>query len=485
MSISLARADLFQEQAYINGQWVQSPAKIDVINPADGDVIAQVADCDAALVGQAIGAADEAFVDWAALTGKERSQILRRWFDLIIQYEEDLAKLLTIEQGKPVAEALGEIRYGASFVEWFAEEAKRAYGDIIPSTIKDGRMMVLKEPVGVCASITPWNFPNAMITRKVAPALAAGCTIVIKPSELTPLSALALAVLAQEAGMPAGVFNVVPASDAAMVGQAFCSDKRVSKISFTGSTRVGKLLMAQSADDLKRLSLELGGNAPFIVFEDADIDAAVEGAIASKFRNAGQTCVCANRFYIHDSIYDEFAVKFAEKVAALTVGNGVDAGVQVGPLITDAALEKVQGLVKDAVDQGAQSVVGGNAHALGGTYFQPTVLTQVNGDMRMSCEEIFGPVAPLYKFASEDQVVELANNTEYGLASYFYASDFKRVWRVAERLKSGIVCVNSGGFSTEAAPFGGVKHSGFGREGSRYGLEEYLDLKYVFLSDIA
>lgn len=484
MSIVLKRPDLQRSGAYINGQWLETSDGFPVVNPATGDRVASVSDCAAADIDAAIEAAHNAFPAWRDQTGKARGAALRRWFDLITEHADDLAALMVAEQGKPLAEAKGEITYGASFVEWFAEEAKRAYGDVIPTTVQGARMMVLKQPVGVCGAITPWNFPMAMITRKAAPALAAGCTIVIKPAGATPLSALALAVLAEEAGIPAGVLNIVISSDAAMVGQALCHDTRVRKLSFTGSTKIGKALMRQSADDLKRLSMELGGNAPFIVFDDADIDAAVAGAVASKFRNAGQTCVCANRFYIHEDVYEEFAAKFAARVAELTVGNGMEAGVEIGPLINDAALDKVQSLVKDAVDKGAYALTGGHAHRLGGTYFQPTVLTDVSAEMRLSCEEIFGPVAPLFKFSTDEDVVKLANQTEYGLAAYFYARDVGRVWRVAEAIESGIVCVNAGGFSTEAAPFGGVKHSGFGREASRYGLDEYLDLKYVFVADI-
>ena len=484
MNLNLTRHDLLKKGSYVGAQWLDSDQTIPVINPASAQEVTHVYDVTQADVCAAIDVAAEALPAWAAKTAKARGQILRRWFDLVVAHKDDLARIMVAEQGKPLAEACAEIDYGASFIEWFAEEGKRAYGDIFPTTVEGGRMEAIKQPVGVCAAITPWNFPVAMITRKAAPALAAGCTMIIKPSEATPLSALALAVLAEEAGIPPGVLNIVVSSDSSMVGKIFCSDTRVRKISFTGSTRVGKLLMQQSADDLKRLSMELGGNAPFIVFEDADLDAAVAGAVASKFRNAGQTCVCANRFYIHETLYDEFAAKLADAVAALKVGDGMQEGVAIGPLIEEKALEKVDSLVQESIAQGAYALAGGTHHELGGLYYQPTVLTDVTHDMRIAREEIFGPVAPLFKFSSDDEVLRMANQTEYGLASYFYARDVGRVHRVAQALQSGIVCVNAGGFSTEVAPFGGVKHSGFGREASRYGLDEYLDLKYVFVAGL-
>ncbi len=484
MSLQLKRQDLLKNGSYVGARWLTSESDISVLNPASGDEVARVADAAAHDVSSAIDCAATAFPSWAAKTAKERGQILRKWFDLVIAHKEDLARIMVAEQGKPMVEARAEIDYGASFIEWYSEEAKRAYGDVYPTTVEGGRMEAVKQPVGVCGAITPWNFPVAMITRKAAPALAAGCTMIVKPSELTPLSALALAELAEEAGVPQGVLNIVVSSDSAMVGQVLCNDARVRKLSFTGSTRVGKILMEQSAQDLKRLSMELGGNAPFIVFEDADIDAAVAGAVASKFRNAGQTCVCANRFYIHETLYDEFAAKFSDAVSVLRVGNGAKEGTEIGPLIEAKAIDKVHGLVSEAVEAGAYALCGGAVHDYGAQYYQPTVLTDVTQDMRIAREEIFGPVAPLFKFSTEDDVVAMANQTEYGLAAYFYARDVGRVHRVAQALHSGIVCVNAGGFSTEVAPFGGVKHSGFGREASRYGLDEYLDLKYVFVADL-
>ncbi len=451
----LSRPDLFQSSAYINGQWIQNGKLLAVTNPSTGAEIAHVSDCDATHVQEAVNAAHAALPAWAGKTAKDRSSILRRWFDLITQNEDDLAKILVTEQGKPYAEALGEIRYGASFVEWFAEETKRVYGDVIPSPVAGSRIVTLKQPVGVCAAITPWNFPMAMITRKVAPALAAGCTVVIKPAALTPLSALALARLAEEAGLPAGILNVVVASDSAMVGQVLCDDKRVRKLSFTGSTKVGKILMEQSAPTLKRLSMELGGNAPFIVFDDADVDAAIDGAVASKFRNAGQTCVCANRFYVHEAVYDAFVAGFAKRIADLRVADGMAEGTQIGPLIDKAALEKVEALLSDAVDRGASVLVGGKRHALGGLFFEPTLITDVKADMDLSCTEIFGPVAPVFKFSNEDEVLKQANQVDVGLASYFYARDLARVWRVAEALETGVVSVNSGIFRLRSGHLAG------------------------------
>ncbi|WP_417821821.1 NAD-dependent succinate-semialdehyde dehydrogenase [Terasakiella sp.] len=486
--MKLADQGLFKTDGYIDGAWVQSvqAQTFDVLNPATGDKLASVADMGAVETRQAIEAADRAFGPWKSLIAKERANILRKWFNLILENQEDLAQLMTAEQGKPLAEARGEVIYGASFVEWFAEEGKRMYGDVIPSHGADKRITVLKQPIGVVAAITPWNFPNAMITRKVAPALAAGCTVVVKPGEDTPLSALALAELAERAGMPKGVFNVVTGckANAAAIGGEMTSNPIVKKLSFTGSTPVGKLLMKQCADQVKKVSLELGGNAPFIVFDDADLDAAVAGAMASKYRNAGQTCVCANRLYVQAGVYDAFAAKLAEAVEKMQVGNGVDDGVTQGPLINEAAVTKVEGLVQDAQEKGATVVTGGARHTLGGTFFQPTILTGVTGDMRIASEEIFGPVAPLYKFESEEEVIRAANDTPYGLAAYFYARDIGRVWRVSEGLEYGIVGINEGIISTEAAPFGGVKESGIGREGSKYGLDDFIEVKYLCLGGI-
>ncbi len=460
-----------KEQAYVNGQWVSagSGATFDVINPANGEVIASVADLSVEEVRQAIVDANAAFKGWAALTAKERAAIMRRWFDLIVENADDLAALMTAEQGKPLAESKGEVLYGASFIEWYAEEGKRAYGDIIPSPIKGARIYVTRQPVGVAAAITPWNFPSAMITRKVGPALAAGCPMLCKPAKETPLSALALAVLAEEAGVPAGVFNVITSSDSRAVGAELCGNSTVRKLSFTGSTAVGKILMKQCADNVKKISLELGGNAPFIVFEDADLDAAVEGAIICKYRNAGQTCVCANRIFVHAAIYDEFAEKFAAKVAEL----------ELSPLINMDAVEKVSELVADATGKGAELVCGGASQ---GQYYQPTILKNLSKDMDIYHEEIFGPVAPLFKFSDEAEVIKIANDTEYGLASYFYSRDMARIMRVSEALEYGMVGVNTGILSNEVAPFGGVKESGIGREGSKYGLDEYLEMKYTLLA---
>jgi succinate-semialdehyde dehydrogenase/glutarate-semialdehyde dehydrogenase len=452
-----------------------------VINPATGEELAQVANVGVSDVNAAITAAEAALPAWRALTGKERSIILRRWFDLIVANSGDLARILTLEQGKPLAEAKGEVAYGASFLEWFAEEAKRIAGAIPASTWNDKRMLVLKQPIGVCAAITPWNFPIAMITRKIAPALAAGCTIIIKPAEQTPLSALALAELSRQAGIPAGVVNVITgdAAQSVAIGKVLCDSPIVRHLSFTGSTEVGRILMAQCAPTIKKLSLELGGHAPFIVFEDADIDAAVAGAMASKYRNAGQTCVCANRFYVHSKVIDAFTERFAKAVQTLTVGNGLDTGVMQGPLIDGAALTKVKEHVADALKKGAKLITGGKVAALGGHFYEPTILSKVNPEMRISFEETFGPVAPIMAFDDDAEVVRLANQSQYGLASYFYSRDIGRIWRVAEALEYGIVGVNSGAVSNEVGPFGGVKQSGLGREGSIWGMDEYLEMKYV------
>jgi succinate-semialdehyde dehydrogenase/glutarate-semialdehyde dehydrogenase len=482
--MQLRDPQLLRDQAYIDGAWVDATTTFPVSDPASGEVLARVPELGATETRRAIEAANTAWPAWRELTAKQRASIMRKWFDLILANADDLALLMTREQGKPLAEAKGEVVYGASFVEWFAEEGKRIYGDVIPSPAADRRLVVLKQPIGVCAAITPWNFPNAMITRKVAPALAAGCTVVIKPAEQTPLSALALAELAQRAGFPPGVFNVVTGSAAAapVIGAELTSNPIVRKLSFTGSTEVGRLLMAQCAPTVKKVSLELGGNAPFIVFDDADLDAAVEGAMASKYRNAGQTCVCANRLLVQDGIYDAFAARLAEKVRDLKVGAGVEPGVTQGPLIDEAALAKVEALVADALAKGARVLTGGQRHERGGTFYQPTVLANVSADMRCAREEIFGPVAPLFRFKTEAEAIALANATEYGLAGYFFARDVGRVWRVAEALEYGIVGVNTGIISNEVAPFGGVKQSGIGREGSRYGIDDYLEIKYVCMA---
>ncbi len=482
--LDLKDASLLETRAYIDGQWVDGDKTFPVHNPATGDLIANVADVSIETTAQTIDAAYAAKADWAAHTGKERAAILRKWFDLMVENADDLATILTAEMGKPWTEARGEILYGASFIEWFAEEAKRVYGDVIPGHQRDKRIVVLKQPVGVVGSITPWNFPNAMIARKVGPALAAGCTFVARPAELTPLSALAMAVLGERAGIPAGVFNVIPSSDSAGVGQELCANPKVSKITFTGSTRVGKILMNQCSDTIKKLSLELGGNAPFIVFDDADVDAAVDGAMIAKFRNNGQTCVCANRIYVQAGVYDEFAAKLAEKTKALNVGDGFGEGVTTGPLINDAAVAKVEAHISDAVAKGAAVTLGGKRSDLGGTFFEPTVLTGVTRDMVVAKDETFGPVAPLFRFEDEDDVIAMANDSEFGLASYFYSRDLARVWRVAEALESGMVGINTGLISTEVAPFGGVKQSGLGREGSKYGIEDFLEIKYLCMGEI-
>jgi len=476
---------LFRDNAYIDGAWAEADgrARFEVRNPADQSVIGSVPNMGVLETRRAIAAAEAALPAWRAMTAKERSKIVRKWYDLIVANADDLALILTTEQGKPLAEAKGEILYGASFVEWFAEEAKRVYGDVIPSPTNDRRLVVIKQPIGVVAAITPWNFPNAMITRKVAPGLAVGCTFVLKPAEQTPFSALALAELAERAGFPKGVLNIVT-GDPAPIGQELCASPTVRKVTFTGSTEVGRILMRQSADTIKKLSLELGGNAPFIVFDDADLDAAAEGALASKYRNAGQTCVCANRIYVQDSVYDAFAAKLADKVKKFKVGRGTEEGVNIGPLIDGQGLAKVEDHVADAVGKGAKVVMGGKRHTLGGLFFEPTILTEVTPEMKVSREETFGPVAPLYRFKKDEDAVALANNTEFGLAAYFYARDVGRVWRVAEALETGMVGINVGILANEVAPFGGVKQSGLGREGSKYGIDDFLEIKYLAIGGI-
>ncbi|MCX4164190.1 MULTISPECIES: NAD-dependent succinate-semialdehyde dehydrogenase [Paraburkholderia] len=468
---------------YIGGEWYQSESTYAVLNPATGDVIAQVAKAGADETAQAITAAERAFPAWRALTAKERGARVKRWGELMLEHREALAELLTREQGKPLAEARGEVAYAASFFEWFAEEAKRSYGDVIPSPKPGSKIIVTREPVGVVAAITPWNFPLAMITRKAGPALAAGCTMVLKPSEETPLSALALAVLAEQAGIPAGVFNIV-SGDAVAIGNVLTASPVVRKLSFTGSTRVGKLLAKQSADTLKKLSLELGGNAPFIVFDDADLDAAVQGAIASKFRNTGQTCVCVNRFYVQDGIYDAFTEALTRAVRTMRVGNALEGDVEQGPLINEAALRKVESHVADALQKGATALTGGKRHALGGTFYEPTVLSGATRAMQIAEEETFGPVAACFRFKTEAEAIAAANDTPFGLSAYFYTRDLGRAWRVADALESGMVGINEGIISTEVAPFGGVKQSGLGREGSKYGLDEYVELKYMMMAGL-
>lgn len=479
--MQLHDSTLLRQQATINGQWMDADdaAVHVVINPANGRTLASVPDMGAGETRRAIDAAAAAWRTWRSTTAKERAHLLRTWFDLILTHQDDLALLLTHEQGKPLAEARGEVLYGASFVEWFAEEAKRANGQIIPAPQGDKRILVLKQPVGVVAAITPWNFPIAMVTRKLAPALAAGCTVVLKPAEATPLCALALAWLAQCAGIPAGVINVITTARPAEVGAQLCENPIVRKLSFTGSTAVGKLLMAQCAGSVKRLSLELGGNAPFIVFDDADVDAAVRGALASKFRNAGQTCVCSNRLLVQSGIYAEFVQRLTAAVAVLKVGPGVEDGVQIGPLINATALAKLERLQADALAKGARVVVGGTRHALGGNFYAPTVLLDAQPGMALAQEEIFGPLAPIFRFHTEEEAITLANDTPYGLASYFYTRDAARIWRVAERLEYGMVGINEGLISNEVAPFGGIKQSGMGREGASQGMDEYLELKYL------
>jgi succinate-semialdehyde dehydrogenase/glutarate-semialdehyde dehydrogenase len=480
--MQLKDPSLLKDRCYVGGQWIGEPAD-EVRNPATGEVIASVPHLSGEHARQAINTAQEAFRTWSKKTAGERSKILRRWFELMHENADDIALIMTSEQGKPLAEARGEVVYAASFVEFYAEEAKRIYGETIPSHRADGRIVVIKQPVGVVAAITPWNFPAAMITRKVSPALAAGCTAVVKPAPETPLTALALAELAERAGIPAGVLNIIT-GDAPSIGEEMTSNPIVRVLGFTGSTEVGKLLMRQSASTVKRVALELGGNAPFIVFDDADVDAAVEGAMLSKFRNMGQTCVCANRIFVQDGVYDAFAEKLAREVSKLKVGNGTEVGVLQGPLINADAVNKVETHIKDAVGLGAEVLVGGSRHELGGTFFQPTVLKNVTTKMRVTREETFGPVAPLYRFKDDEEVIRLANDTEYGLAAYFYARDIGRVWRVAEALDYGMVGVNTGILATEVAPFGGVKESGLGREGSHHGIEEFVELKYLMMAGL-
>jgi len=474
---------VLKTQALIDGAWVGASV-LPVVDKATGEEIARVPDFGVRETRETIDAAQRAFPSWSKLLAKERSSILRRWYELIVEHADELALLLTKEQGKPLAEARGEILYGASFVEFYAEQAKRIEGEILPSYRSGTRTLVLKQPVGVVAAITPWNFPNAMITRKVSPALAAGCTVIVKPAEDTPLSALALAELAMRAGLPKGVLNVITTSDPAGVGKELSTNAIVRALTFTGSTEVGRILMAQAAGTIKKVSLELGGNAPFIVFDDADLEQAVAGAIASKFRNAGQTCVCANRIYVQDGIYDAFAERLAAAAASLKVGHGTEDGVNLGPLINEAGLAKVEDHVQDALSKGAVVLIGGKRHARGGNFFQPTVLKNVRADMKLAREETFGPVAPLFRFADEEDVISQANDTEFGLAAYFYARDLGRVWRVAEALEYGMVGVNEGVISTELAPFGGVKQSGIGREGSQHGVEEFIETKYVLMGGL-
>lgn len=482
--MNLNNPELFRQQAYVGGQWLDADngSTISVLNPSSRAIIGHVPRMGGAETRCAIAAAERALPAWRALSAKERASKLRRWYELIIENQEDLARIMTQEQGKPLAEARGEVVFGASYIEWYAEEGKRIYGDTIPGAA-DKRLLVLKQPVGVCAAITPWNFPSAMITRKAGPALAAGCTMVIKPASQTPFSALALMELAQQAGIPAGVLGVVTGS-AAEIAEELTSNPVVRKISFTGSTEIGRTIMEKCAHDIKKISLELGGNAPFIVFEDADLDAAVEGAIASKFRNAGQTCVCTNRLYVHDRVYDAFVEKLAAAASALKTGDGLAEGVEIGPLIDDKAVTKVSEHITDAVGKGARVLQGGGQHPLGGNFFLPTILADVPDDARVSKEETFGPLAPVFRFSSDEEVIRKANDTEFGLAAYFYSSDLGRVFRVGEALEYGIVGVNTGIISSEAAPFGGVKASGVGREGSKYGIDDYLELKYLCLAGI-
>ena len=477
---------LFRNQSYIDGAWVEADSgkRFDVDNPADGAIVGSAPICGAAETQRAIAAANAALPTWRALTAKQRSTLLRRWYDLMLLNADDLALILTTEQGKPLAEAKGEILYGASFIEWFAEEGKRIYGDVIPPHMNDKRLIVIKQPIGVTAAITPWNFPNAMITRKAGPALAAGCTMVLKPAEQTPFSALAMAELAHRAGIPKGVLNVVTgdAASSIEIGKTLCASPVVRKLSFTGSTEVGRILMRQCADTIKKMSLELGGNAPFLVFDDADLDAAADALMQCKFRNAGQTCVTANRIYVQASVYDAFAEKFGQRLATLKVGRGTDTGVNVGPLIDEQGLFKVEAHVSDAVAKGAKILIGGKRHALGGRFYEPTLLTNVPMTAKVSKEETFGPVAPLIKFNTEAEAIALANDSEFGLAAYFFARDVGRVFRVGEALESGMVAINTGILSNEVAPFGGIKQSGLGREGSKYGIEDYLEIKYLCLN---
>lgn len=480
----LNKPELFVTASYIGGRWVEASASFPLYNPADGAVIAEVSDCTADHAEAAIQAAKEALPAWRARSAPERSALLRRWFELIMDNQEDLGRIMTLEQGKPLPEAKGEISYAASFVEWFAEEAKRVYGDTIPGPSRDKRLVVIRQPVGVVAAVTPWNFPSSMITRKAAPALAAGCTFIVRPASETPLSALVLAKLAEEAGIPPGVFNVIAGKDSRGIGKVLTESPDVAKFSFTGSTEVGKKLIAQCASTVKKVSMELGGNAPFIVFDDADIDAAVEGAIASKYRNAGQTCVCTNRFFVQRGVVEEFTQKLSAALQKLPVGNGLDAGVIIGPLVNDAAVRDVEKLVEGSLKMGAKVVLGGGRHPLGGRFFAPTILSEVTNQMPIAKSEIFGPVAPVIPFDTEEEALSMANDTEFGLASYFYARDIGRVWRVAEALEYGMVGINEGLISNAAAPFGGVKQSGLGREGSRYGIDEYLEMKYLCMGGV-
>ena len=485
MNLNLRDARLFRQQCYIDGAWQASATgrTFEVNDPADGSILGTVPELSAEETRNAIMAAEAAFREWSRKTAKERASVLRAWLDLIREHTEDLAALLTTEQGKPLAESVGEIGMGCGMLEWFLEEGKRIYGDIIPTPANDRRIVVIKQPIGVVASITPWNFPHGMIMRKCSPALAAGCAVVIKPASMTPYSALALAELADRAGIPKGVLNVVTGA-ASEVGGELTSNPTVRKLSFTGSTEIGKVLMRQCADTVKKLSLELGGNAPFLVFDDADLDQAVDGVIASKFRNSGQTCVCANRVFAQDSVYDEFLSRFAQAASALKVGPGLDPNNNQGPLINADGVEKVERLVQDAVERGARVVVGGKRHELGGTFYEPTLLADVTMDMDVAREEIFGPVAPVIRFKTEDEAIRLANDTEYGLAAYFYARDMGRVWRVAEGLESGVVGINVGVSASEVAPFGGWKESGIGREGSKYGIDEFVEIKYLCIGGV-
>jgi len=485
MKLEIKNQSLFIEKAYINGRWVDADDKstLDVINPVNQEIIGQVPNCGAEETNVAINAAAEAQKKWQKYPAKEKASILRDFYDLLCSNQDDLAKILTYEQGKPLAEAIGEIAYSASFIEWFAEEAKRVYGDLIPGHMHDRRTLVIKQPVGVVASITPWNFPSAMLARKVGPALATGCSLVCKPAKQTPFSALAFAYLAEEAGVPKGLLNVLT-GNAQTIGKALTDSEVVRKLTFTGSTEVGKMLLKECAKTVKRVSMELGGHAPFIVFEDADIEAAVEGAIAAKYRNAGQTCVCANRIYVHEDIYEEFSEGFTKEAGKLKTGQGFDPSTDQGPLIDEAALAKVEEHVADAKNHGGQITLGGQPHKLGGLFYEPTVIKGANDEMLVSYEETFGPVAPLFSFSSEEEVIERANNTPFGLASYFYTSDLAKSWRVSEQLEYGIVGLNTGIISTEMAPFGGIKESGMGREGSKYGIDDYLEIKYVSLAGI-
>lgn len=481
----LSDKTLLRTQAYINGQWVDANngATVAVINPATGETIADVPQMGHLEAEQAVTAAQAALATWRLVPAKQRSQIMRKWFDLMMAHQDDLGRILTLEQGKPLAEAKGEIAYGASYIEWYAEEAKRVYGDIIPALNPSQRILVNKEPIGVCAAITPWNFPNAMIARKVAPAIAAGCTIVVRPASQTPLSAFAIAELAERAGLPAGVLSIITGS-ATEIGKVLTQDERVSKFSFTGSTPVGRLLMEQCASTIKKVTMELGGNAPFIVFDDADIDAAIEGAMASKFRNSGQTCVCTNRFYVQAGIYEQFVERFSVAVKGLKLGNGLEEGTDLGPLIEQSAIEKVEHHIKDAVSKGGSVVIGGEAQQAGSLFFEPTIVRDVNQTMLVATEETFGPVAPVFKFETEQEVIAYANDTEFGLASYLFTKDLGRAFRITQALEYGMVAVNSGLLSNEAAPFGGVKQSGLGREGSKYGIEDYLEIKYMLVAGI-